>query len=80
MPKLKPSPQKLIGERVVNNIRAYGAANGCRYDFEIAKKANIKKSTFAAKMATPRRFKLEDMIMIAESLGVPIQSLFVEKL
>lgn len=80
MPRLKPSLQKQIGERVVNNIRAYGAARGCRYDYEIAKKANIPTATFAGKMANPRRFKLEDMITIAESFGIPIQNLFVEGL
>lgn len=78
MPRIRQPPQKQIGERVVNNIRAYGAARGCRYDYEIAKKANIPMSTFSDKMANPRRLKLEDMVMIAEAFKIPIQNLFIE--
>lgn len=78
MPRIRQSPQKQIGERVANNIRAYGAARGCRYDYEIAKKINLPASTFSDKMANPRRLKLEDMVTIAEAFKIPIQNLFIE--
>lgn len=79
MPRIRPSPQRLIGERIVNNIRAYGADIGCQFDYQIAKRVNIPTSTFANKMANPRTIKLEDMIMIAEALKIPIQNLFIER-
>lgn len=76
MPKLKPTRQKLLGERVVNNIRAIGGKAGCRYDKDIAKRVIIPQSTFCEKMKNPDRFRLDDFIHIAEGFGISLAKIF----
>ncbi len=80
MPKLKPTPQKLIEERLVKNIRALGDYSGYRYDKEIAKRVHIPESTFKAKMKESRTFKVSDLAQIALSFRVPVSALFEENM
>ena len=78
MPKIILTEQQRIEERVVCNIRALGAKNGCRYNEDIAKRVHIPVSTFNDKMNVPRRFKLEDFSQIARAFKVPIAKIFEE--
>lgn len=78
MPRLKPTKQKLIGDRIVKNIRTIGNKHGCRYDKDIAKRSCIPPPTFYKKMREPDLLRLDDFIHISESFGVPLAQIFEE--
>ena len=76
MPKVILSQQKVIEERIVNNIRAIANKSGCRYDKDIAKRSHIPVSTFCRKMNEPSKFTLTDFEQISSAFKTPIKDLF----
>lgn len=78
MPRLKPTAQQSFDERVAHNIRVLGMRHDVRSDINIAKKANLAKSTFAKKIKEPRTFRLAELYQIAAAFGEPITALFEE--
>ena len=76
MPKIKLSQQQMMEKSVVNNIRAIGNKNGCRYDKDIAKRAHIPASTFNRKMNAPKKFTLVDFEQISTTFRTPIKDFF----
>ncbi len=78
MPKLKPTPIKATAEMVERNIRARGAFLGCHTDRDFEAKTGISKGTFCNRRADPRGWKLDQLIVIAMALKVPLSYLMTD--
>lgn len=76
MPKIRLTQQQVIEERLVNNIRAIGNKNGCRYDKDIAIRSHIPVSSFSRKMNDPKKFTLTDFEQISATFRTPIKLIF----
>ncbi len=78
MPKIKPTPIKAMAEIVENHIRAQGAILGCYTDRDFEARTGISKGTFCNRRADPRGWKLEQLIIIAMALKVPLSYLMTD--
>lgn len=78
MPKLKPSPIKAASEIVQQNIKARGAYFNCRTERDFAAKFGMSQSTYHDKSTEPRKWKLEELVMVAMALKVPLSWLMID--
>ena len=79
MPKVKPSTVTATAQIVQRNIEARATTlYGTRSGAAIAVKLGMPKSTFNDRQNNPRRWSLEQLIMAAQALKVPLPWLMTD--